>query len=126
MTAAILAIALVTAPFRPHLAVSPVIRVLPAETSTSIRGQASWYCRPGISRCTHGYPSSGMYAAAGPALRVGNWRGRLVRVCAALCIRVRLIDCNCGPNANLIDLYAAAFRRLAPLGQGVVTVEVSW
>jgi rare lipoprotein A (peptidoglycan hydrolase) len=48
-------------------------------------------------------------------------------VCAGSdCIWVRLIDwCACG-NGHIIDLYSDAFRRLAPLGAGVVRVTVSW
>jgi rare lipoprotein A (peptidoglycan hydrolase) len=68
-----------------------------------------------------------MYAAAGSELRVGAWRGRLVRVCSSgRCVSVRLIDwCACG-GARIIDLYSDAFRRLAPLNAGVVRVTVSW
>jgi len=68
-----------------------------------------------------------MYAAAGPGLRVGSWRGRTVRVCGGgTCISVRLIDwCACG-NGHLIDLYSDAFRLLAPLSRGTVHVTVTW
>lgn len=41
------------------------------------------------------------------------------------CIEVTIIDCNCGPNANLIDLYSDAFRQLAPLSRGALSVTVS-
>jgi hypothetical protein len=37
---------------------------------------------------------------------------------------VVVIDCNCGKNANLIDLYSDAFRRLAPLSRGRVDVVI--
>ncbi len=43
-------------------------------------GSATWYCRAGTSACASSYPG-GMYAAAGPGLRVGAWRGRVVKVC---------------------------------------------
>jgi rare lipoprotein A (peptidoglycan hydrolase) len=68
-----------------------------------------------------------MYAAAGPALRVGDWRGRTVRVCAnGTCLDVRLIDwCQCY-GSRVIDLYSDAFRRLAPLSEGTISVTVSW
>ena len=91
----------------------------------SIAGTASWYCGNG-SPCTRGYPG-GLYAAAGPALRVGDWRGRVVRVCRlSTCIRVTLIDaCQCY-GARVLDLYSDAFRRLAPLSAGLVKVTVSW
>lgn len=96
--------------------------------ATSIAGVASWYCTPGgRSACTAGYPAAGAFAAAGPALRVGDWRGRHVTVCAASgCIDVRLVDwCAC-PDGRLVDLYASAFAQLAPLSRGLVRVEVSW
>jgi rare lipoprotein A (peptidoglycan hydrolase) len=58
---------------------------------------------------------------------VGQWRGRLVTVCGnGSCVQVRLIDfCACG-HGRVVDLYPAAFRRLAPLSQGVVLVRVTW
>lgn len=37
-----------------------------------------------------------------------------------------IIDCNCGPGANLIDLYSAAFQRLAPLSRGRIDVTLEW
>jgi len=91
-----------------------------------VSGSASWYCRTGVSPC-HYQHAGGMYAAAGPALRVGDWRGRSVRVCAnGRCVRVRLIDwCQCY-GTRVIDLYSDAFRQLAPLSRGTTRVTVSW
>jgi hypothetical protein len=115
---------------RPSEAPQPSIRPSTGRSSGSHRtsGIASWYCRPGISRCTAGYPADCLCAAAGPALRVGDWRGRLVTVRASngRTVPVRLVDCNCGSHANLIDLYAGAFERLAPLSRGRIAVTVSW
>lgn len=90
------------------------------------QGTASWYCRVGVSACHHRY-ASGLYAAAGPGLRVGNWRGRTVRVCAGdRCVRVKLIDwCQCH-SSRVIDLYSDAYRRLAPLSSGTTRVTVAW
>ena len=90
-------------------------------------GLATWYCLPGVSRCHNAYPG-GLYAAAGPGLRVGDWRGRRVQVCGSgACVVVRLVDwCACGGGARLIDLYSDAFRRLAPLSSGGVRVTVRW
>ena len=98
----------------------------PKLTGHHASGTATWYCRTGVSVCHHSYPG-GMYAAAGPALRVGAWRGRTVRVCGGgACISVRLIDwCACG-GGHIIDLYSDAFRRLAPLSAGGIRVTVSW
>ena len=98
----------------------------PANPANSVRGQASWYCKAGVSSCHHAY-SGGMYAAAGPALRVGSWRGRTVTVCGSgSCVNVKLIDwCACG-GGRVIDLYSDAFSRLAPLSSGTLSVRVSW
>ena len=98
----------------------------PKLTGHRVTGSATWYCQTGVSACHHSYPG-GMYAAAGPALRVGAWRGRQVRACAGgACVWVRLIDwCACG-GGHVIDLYSDAFRRLAPLDAGALRVTVSW
>jgi rare lipoprotein A (peptidoglycan hydrolase) len=87
-------------------------------------GVASWYCGHG-SACAAGYPG-GLYAAAGPALRVGRWRGRKVVVHAGgRQVQVTLIDwCAC--PRRVVDLYADAFDDLAPLGRGVLKVTVTW
>lgn len=101
--------------------------VLP-DTSTAVSGTASWYCGGG-SACTRGYPEGTLAAAAGPALRVGDWRGRIVKVCAGgRCVRVSLIDyCQCGGRGGrVIDLYRGAFARLGSPSRGVLRVEVTW
>lgn len=119
-------------PERPRVGVpdSPVIvvkAVQPANQrqSGAMVGRASWYCGAG-SPCTAGYPS-GLYAAAGPALRVGLWRGRKVAVEAqGRRVVVTLIDwCAC-PGGRVIDLYRDSFSRLADPSVGVVEVTVSW
>jgi hypothetical protein len=91
-----------------------------------VSGTATWYCKTGVSACHYQYPG-GMYAAAGPGIRIGNWRGRTVRVCGnGRCVTVKLIDwCAC-PGSRIIDLYSDAFQRLAPLSSGTVKVTVSW
>lgn len=85
----------------------------------------------------------GIYAAAGPELRNGAWRGSTVDVCGKACIPVRLSDwCACGDRAGLptlLDLSADAFARVAgcrpgteeysacrtrALGAGVMDVSV--
>lgn len=90
------------------------------------RGDATWYCVAGVSPC-HRDHSGGLYAAAGSEIRVGDWRGRTVTVCAgSTCVPVRLVDwCACA-GERVIDLYGDAFRRLAPLGEGVIAVSVRW
>jgi hypothetical protein len=63
-------------------------------------------------------------------LRIGDWRGATVRVCADRCIVTRLTDwCACGDRhgkATLIDLADADFARLAPLSAGVIEVSVEF
>lgn len=68
-----------------------------------------------------------LVAAAGPALRVGNWRGRVVNVCdGGDCIAVTLVDwCQCY-GTRVIDLSAYAFEHFAALSRGVLPVTVSW
>jgi rare lipoprotein A (peptidoglycan hydrolase) len=95
-------------------------------TGKHASGAATWYCMTGVSACHNAY-AGGMYAAAGPELRVGAWRGRIVQACGAgRCVNVKLIDwCACGGN-HIIDLYSDAFRRLAPLSSGALRVTVRW
>jgi hypothetical protein len=95
-------------------------------TGNHASGTATWYCESGVSACPAAYPG-GMYAAAGSALRVGAWRGRIVQVCGSgRCVRVKLIDwCACG-GSHIVDLYGDAFRQLAPLNAGGLHVTVSW
>jgi len=85
------------------------------------RGTATWYC------CTRGHGENELVAAAGAEIRVGDWRGRSVSVCAGRrCIRVKLVDwCGC-PGNRIIDLHPGAFRQLAPLSSGIVAVTVRW
>jgi len=88
-------------------------------SGASVSGIASWYA------------AVGLIAAAGPALRVGDWRGRVVTVCAGgVCLDVRLADwCQCYAGTDrerAIDLSDDAFRALAPLSRGLVRVTVEW
>jgi len=96
---------------------------VPVAVSAGRYVRVTWYCGNG-SRCTRGYAAGGLYAAISPDL--SSWTGRLVRVTyAGRSVTVRIIDCNCQAE-HAIDLYAAAFSRLAPLsmGQLYATVEV--
>jgi hypothetical protein len=52
--------------------------------------------------------------------------GRGVASLGGAGVRVKLVDyCACG-GGRLLDLYASAFSRLAPLSRGVLPVEVTW
>jgi hypothetical protein len=92
----------------------PVKTINKAYFSHRLRGVATWYCRPGVSRCTRGYPYYGAYGAAGPALRAalggGNrWRGRTVYVNG---VAVKLIDwCACG-GSHTIDIYYSTWIKI--------------
>jgi hypothetical protein len=118
-------------PARAESVLKPTPRPTPRPTpppnpTHSVSGSASWYCKTGVSSCHAGYPG-GLYAAAGPALRVGNWRGRTVSVCGSgNCVNVKLIDsCWCA-SGRVIDLYSDAFSRLAPVSAGTISVRVTW
>lgn len=94
-----------------------------------IAGLASWFCLPGRSACTSGYPASCACAAAGPALRalLGQWRGRSVRVWRSdrrASVVVRLIDwCAC-PDGRVLDLYGSVYGQLDSLSSGLLDVLV--
>lgn len=102
--------------------------VLLAASSLSA-GLATWYD-----------DGPGFYAAAGPELRHGDWRGSRVEVCATACVTVTLSDwCACGDRSGrptLLDLSADAFIRASGgvpndpsarkfLSKGVIEVEVT-
>ena len=111
---------------RAESVLKPTPRPTPPPNPThNVGGRAAWYCQNG-SGCPAGY-SGGLYAAAGAALRVGNWRGRTVSVCGAgNCVNVTLVDwCACG-GSRVIDLFGDAYRRVAPLSTGTVAVRVTW
>lgn len=117
--AAILAAAILHGPVHPPVHQQPRAVVQEARH----RGTATWYCG---SRCTRGHPG-GLFAAAGDELRTPGWRGRRVTVTSGgRSVVVTLVDTCACRGARVIDLYADAFRRLAPLSRGVVRVEVSW
>lgn len=98
--------------------------VVSLETSHSVGGTATWYAA--------WYMHTGdLVGAAGPLIRVGDWRGRTVQVCSgSSCVNVRLVDwCACGDRGSLptlIDLSPAAFSALASQSRGVIRVKVSW
>jgi hypothetical protein len=95
-----------------------------------VTGVASWYCRRDVSPCTDNItdgPGRDLFAAAGPLLRVGDWRNRTVFVFGPAGFTVvEIIDfCQC--PGRLIDLYADAFLAVCgPLSMGVCEVSVSW
>ena len=105
---------------------APTATPPPVGSGHRVSGRASWFCLPGTSACTHGY-NGGLYAAAGSEIRIGNWRGRFVKVCGnGNCVRVRLIDwCACA-GTRIIDLYNDAFRRLASPSVGTIAVTITW
>lgn len=101
----------------------------PSGPTAVIAGIASWFCIPGRSACTSGYPASCACAAAGPLIRaaLGDWRGREVTVWRAdhrASVVVRLVDwCAC-PGGRVLDLYAGIYGQLDSLASGLLDVEV--
>jgi len=95
-----------------------------------VSGTPTWYCNQRDSdyvrsRCTRGFPDVAggqFYAAAGPSLRVGSWRGRVVSVSAnGKTIKVKLVDfCAC-KAPHFIDLYLDAFKALGNPRRATVT-----
>lgn len=106
---------------RSTLKPSPSPSMRPPSKPTGSVYTRSWY---GIASWYDDGP--GLYAAAGPALRVGDWRGRRVRVCAGDdCVVVRLTDyCQCY-GTRLIDLSRDAFSSIGSLSRGLMKVHVS-
>jgi rare lipoprotein A (peptidoglycan hydrolase) len=93
-----------------------------------IRGTATWYCNDGqrgTSYCTRGYGPDDMVAAIDTDLGFDKGDVVLVRSLAGdEQVTVTIVDvCGC-PGSRLIDLTSGAFRRLAPLGLGVLPVTV--
>lgn len=99
---------------------------VPALSGRIRKGVASWYCVRGVSRCTRGFPDGrgSYYAAIRKDLLF--LRGRRIQVCSNRCLWVRIIDCNCGRNANLIDLYGDSFKYFYPLSKGRFNVTIRW
>lgn len=90
-----------------------------------IRGTATWLCDPPRwPRCTKGYPEGSFVAARGSEIPV-SWRGKVVRVWhGRRHVDVRIVDACWCPGQRVIDLYAIAFRELAPQGDGEIPVTV--
>jgi hypothetical protein len=104
---------------------SPPVKIIPKGNKLS--GIASWYCKPGVSRCTYTHPSGGYYAAIRKDLL--ELMGKYILVCAVgtgKCVTVKIIDCNCGKNANLIDLYWDSFNAISNPSLGRVEVTLKW
>jgi hypothetical protein len=110
----------------PHTHVSALAADLVPDTSRSgapFHGTATWYCGSG-SPCTSGYGPGDLIAAIDR--KDSPYRkGDRVRVTHdGRSVTVRIVDvCGC-PGRRVIDLSAAAFARLAPLGRGVIPVTL--
>ena len=102
----------------------------PSRGRHRVSGTPTYYCNQRDSdyvrsRCTRGFPDVAggqFYAAAGPYLRVGSWRGRVVSVSAnGKTIKVKLVDfCAC-KAPHFIDLYLDAFKALGNPRRATVT-----
>jgi hypothetical protein len=102
----------------------PTVRPAPIQTGHLITGvRATYYCLTGISRCTRNHPG-GYYAAISPDLSF--LRGKTITVSyEGRSVRVTVIDCDCQAH-HAIDLYSDAFRVLAPLSRGVLSVTIRY
>ena len=85
-------------------------------------GLASWYgdCQPTASG--ERFDPSAL-TCAHRTLPFGTWL-TVRRVSTTRAVRVRVTDRGPFVRGRVIDLTPAAFRRLAPLGRGVVRVEL--
>lgn len=103
------------------LAVALLIPAAPVE------GTATWYCGPrqrGTSYCTRGYGPNDMVAAIDrkdSSFRKGD---RVVVRHGARSVVVTIVDVCACRGRRVIDLTSGAFRRLAPLGRGVIPVTL--
>jgi hypothetical protein len=105
-----------------------VERRSPAGDAPRYRGTATHYCLPGqrgTAYCTRGYGPEDMVAAIDTDLGFDKGDVVVVRSLAGdEQVTVTIVDvCGC-PGNRLIDLTSGAFRRLAPLGLGVIPVTV--
>lgn len=101
-------------------------------TSTSTLwygGTATWMCNPGgnggpRSRCTRGHGYGEMAVGVPWRLRHTFPIGSRVRICRSdrpVCVVVKVVDVNACVSW---DLFAVAFRKLAPLSVGRIVVTV--
>jgi hypothetical protein len=107
---------------------TPAPKTSGISTTHSVKGKASWYCKPGVSSCHYAH-SGGQYAAACGKLRTAmgrHWRGQRVRVSGpGGSTVVTLIDW-CGSSDKTIDLYWDAFARVRGTNGGVARVTITW
>lgn len=111
MTAAVLMVALVIGPM-----------------DIPVEGTATWYCgsgQRGTAFCTRGYGPDDMVAAIDRKDSVFR-KGDRVRVTSgSRSVVVTIVDVCACRGRRVIDLTSGAFRRLAPLGRGVIPVTLS-
>ncbi len=112
----------------PHPVPTAVHRRSPRPPDSPAAGQAlrdvhmTWYCLPGVSRCTTGYPASCRCVAVSPDL--AELRGRTITICAGeTCVEALVVDCSCAATRS-VDAYASVFRQFVPLSRGTIEVTV--
>jgi hypothetical protein len=107
------------------LLLAAILITSPMSTET---GTATWYCGPGqqgTSRCTRGHGPSDLVAAIDRKDTPWNKGDRLRVSSGGRSVVVLVVDvCGC-PGRRIIDLTSGAFRRLAPLGRGVIPVTIT-
>lgn len=84
------------------------------------------YFKPGMGACGWWSGSSDMITAISQKRwGGGKYCGRMLRVChSGKCTRVKIVDMCPGCGKGSLDLSPRAFKKLAPLSQGVI--GVSW
>lgn len=94
----------------------------------AIGGSATFYCRPGeqgTANCTAGYGPDDLVAAIDRKDTPYRKGDRVLVTHGSRSVVVRIVDvCACG-GSRVIDLTSGAFRRLANLGRGVISVTLT-
>lgn len=96
--------------------------------SVTSTGTATWYCgrgQRGTSYCTAGYGPQDLVAAIDRKDTPWEKGDRLLVTSGSRSVVVRIVDVCACKGRRLIDLSSGAFRRLAPLGRGVIPVTLT-
>lgn len=113
-------------PLRSGNVIALLVLVL-AFTSPTVEGSATHYCLPGqegTQNCTVGYGPDDFVAAIDRKDSEFRKGDRVLVTHGDESVTVTIVDtCGC-PGRRVIDLTSGAFRKLAPLGEGVIDVTL--
>lgn len=96
----------------------------PVSTASSVRGVASWYCGSS-SPCTKGYGPDDLVAAIDRKDTPWDKGDRVTVTSGGRSVTVTIVDTCLCVGRRVIDLTSSAFRRLAPLGVGLIPVVIT-